>query len=315
MEVWTEKYRPKALKDVVGQELIVKRLIAFTKSESMPHLLFSGPAGTGKTTCALALANDLYGANIEQNFLELNASDERGIDTIRNKVKDFARSRALGAAPYKIIFLGESDALTREAQQALRRTMEKYSSSCRFILDCNYSSKIIDPIQSRCVLFKFKPLEKKDIISFLKKIVVSEKLKADDTILEEIYNVSIGDMRKAVNTLQSCSVTNSTITKELVYEVSNLAMPKDIKKCLELAVSGDFLKARDLLFDTMIKHGLSGIDVIKQIQQETLNLDNLSAKTKIKLIGLVGEFEFRLIEGSDEYVQLESLLAQFFKPE
>ncbi|VVB74543.1 Replication factor C small subunit [Candidatus Tiddalikarchaeum anstoanum] len=315
MDVWTEKYRPRSLKDVVGQQSIIKRLIGFTKSESMPHLLFAGPAGTGKTTCALALANDLYGSNIEQNFLELNASDERGIDTIRNKVKDFARSKALGAAPYKIIFLGESDALTREAQQALRRTMEKYSSSCRFILDCNYSSKIIDPIQSRCVLFKFKPLDKKDVIDFLKKIVVGEKLKADDSVLEEVFNVSGGDLRKAINTLQSASVIGTTISKELVYEVSNLAHPKDIKNCLEIAVSGDFIKARDLLFDTMIKHGLSGIDVIKQVQQEVLNLDKVSAKTKIRLIGVVGDYEFRLVEGSDEYVQLESLLAQFFKAE
>lgn len=315
MQVWTEKYRPTTLKDVVGQESIIKRLKAFTKNESMPHLLFAGPAGTGKTTCALALAGDLYGANLTQNFLELNASDERGIDTIRNKVKNFARSKALGNAPFKIIFLGESDALTRDAQQALRRTMEKFTSSCRFILDCNYPSKIIDPIQSRCVLFRFKPLEKKEVVEYLQHICKEEKVKASENVLEELYNVSGGDMRKAINTLQSCSVLGDKCTLELVYEVASMARPKEIRECLELSIKGDFVKARDLLFDTIMKYGLSGLDVVKQIQNEVLNLECLSAKNKIKMIGVIGEFEFRLVEGSDEFIQLESLLAQFFKVE
>lgn len=315
MEVWTEKYRPRTLKDVVGQENIVKRLVAFTKNEGMPHLLFAGPAGTGKTTCALALANDLYGDNMKQNFLELNASDERGIDTVRVKVKDFARSRALGKAPFKIIFLGESDALTKDAQQALRRTMEKYTNSCRFILDCNYPSKIIDPIQSRCVLFRFESLKKDDVLKHLRIISDKENVNVSDKVLAEIFEISKGDLRKAINVLQSSSVLGDKVTNELVYEVASMAHPKEIRECLELAVKGDFVKARDLLFDTIISHGMSGLDVIKQIQKEIITLDNISAKTKIRLIGLVGEFEFRIVEGSDEFVQLESLLAQFFKIE
>lgn len=316
MQVWTEKYRPKRLKSVVGQEGIVKRLKAFSKKKSMPHLLFAGPAGTGKTTSALALAGDMYGEDyINQNFLELNASDERGIDTIRNKVKNFARSKALGDAPFKIIFLGESDALTRDAQQALRRTMEKFTSSCRFILDCNFPSKIIDPIQSRCVLFRFKPLNKNDVVEYLKIISEKEELNVTNNVLEEIYNITKGDMRKAINTLQSSSVLGEKITLDLVYEVASMARPKEIRECLELAVKGDFVQARDLLFDTIINYGLSGLDVIKQIQREVLNLECLSAKAKIKMIGVVGEYEFRLVEGSDEFVQLESLLAQFFKIE
>ncbi len=315
MQVWTEKYRPKTLKDVVDQKHIIKRLIAFTGKESMPHMLFAGPAGTGKTTCALALAGDLYGDNIQQNFLELNASDERGIDTIRVKVKDFARSKALGKAPFKIIFLGESDALTRDAQQALRRTMEKYSNSCRFILDCNYPSKIIDPIQSRCVLFRFQLLNKTEIVEYLKRISKEEKIDVTEKVLEEVYNISKGDMRKAINTLQSCSVLGDKVTIDLVYEVASMARPEEIRECLELCIKGDFVKARDLLFDTINKYGLSGLDVVKQIQSEVLNLESIGAKTKIKMIGLVGEYEFRIIEGSDEFVQLESLLAQFFKIE
>lgn len=315
MQIWTEKYRPKTLKKIVGQKGVVKRLIAFTESETMPHLLFAGPAGTGKTTSALALAKDFYGDNIKQNFLELNASDERGIDTVRNKVKDFARSKALGKAPFKIIFLGESDALTRDAQQALRRTMEKFTSSCRFILDCNYPSKIIDPIQSRCVLFRFKPLNKEEVVSYLNMISESEGLSVNKGVLEEVYNISKGDMRKAVNVLQSSSVLESVITNELVHEVASIARPDEVRECLELAIKGDFIKARDLLFDTILKYGMSGLDVVKQIQREVLNLEVLSAEKRIELIGVVGEYEFRIVEGSDEFVQLESLLAQFFKPE
>jgi len=315
MQVWTEKYRPNSLKEVIGQKQIVKRLVAFTKSASMPHLLFTGPAGVGKTTCALALAQDMYGDYFSQNFLELNASDERGIDTIRVKVKNFARTKSVGESPFKIIFLGESDALTKDAQQALRRTMEKYSRTCRFILDCNYSSKIIDPIQSRCVLFRFQNLEKKEVIEYLERITSNEKIKATKEILEEVYKISKGDLRKATNILQSSSILNKEITKDSIYEVASMARPEEIRQCLEICIKGDFVKSRELLFDTINKYGLSGIDVIKQIMQEVLNIESISAKTKIRLISLIGEYEFRLIEGSDEFVQLESLLAQFFKIE
>ncbi|HDD05185.1 MAG TPA: replication factor C small subunit, partial [Candidatus Aenigmarchaeota archaeon] len=167
MEIWTEKYRPKTLDEVVGQEKVVEKLKAFVRAKNLPHLLFAGPAGTGKTTCALAIARELYGEEWRDNLLELNASDERGIDTIRTKVKEFARTKPIGDFPFKIILLDEADALTRDAQQALRRTMENFSSTCRFILDCNFSSKIIEPIQSRCAIFRFKPLEKEAIQKYI----------------------------------------------------------------------------------------------------------------------------------------------------
>ena len=162
-EIWTEKYRPSTFSHLVGQDEIVKRVQALTNSLNIPHLLFAGPAGTGKSTLALITVKDLYRDTWKDNYLELNASDERGIQVVREKVKNFARTKSLGNVPFKIIFLDEADALTPEAQQALRRTMENYSSTCRFIMSCNYSSKIIDPIQSRCAVFRFKILEKKDI--------------------------------------------------------------------------------------------------------------------------------------------------------
>ncbi|MDP7141387.1 MAG: AAA family ATPase, partial [Candidatus Woesearchaeota archaeon] len=153
--IWTEKYRPSDFSDIKGQDDIVSKVKAFVEQGNMPHLMFSGPAGCGKTSLSLVIAKKMFGdGNWKQNFLELNASDQRGIDVIRNQVKDFARTRAIGDVPFKIIYLDECDALTREAQQALRRTMENYTKTTRFILSCNWSSKIVDPIQSRCAVFK-----------------------------------------------------------------------------------------------------------------------------------------------------------------
>ncbi|MEK6968964.1 MAG: replication factor C small subunit, partial [Nanoarchaeota archaeon] len=186
--IWTEKYRPSTFEEVKGQKEIVEKVKAFVKSKNMPHLLFSGPAGIGKTTLSLVIAKELFKEGWRQNTLELNASDERGIDVIRVKVKDFARTKAIGDAPFKLIYLDESDALTREAQQALRRTMENYTKTCRFILSCNYSSKIIDPIQSRCAVFRFKPLTKEEITEVIIRITKEEQGEVQQALNPEIVD-------------------------------------------------------------------------------------------------------------------------------
>ena len=204
--MWTEKYRPKSFDEIRGQKDIVGKIRAFVKKENMPHVLFAGPAGVGKTTMSLVIARELYGDSWRNNFLELNASDERGIDIVRTKVKDFARTRAIGEVPFKIVYLDECDALTKEAQQALRRTMENYTQTCRFILSCNYSSKIIDPIQSRCAVFRFRPLDKEEILEVISGIAASEGLKISQSTKEAIYRISEGDCRKAENILQSLSL-------------------------------------------------------------------------------------------------------------
>lgn len=308
--MFIEKYRPRSFSEMKGQEKIVSRVKAFVDARNLPHLLFSGPAGVGKTTLSLIIARELFGEDWQSNFLELNASDERGIDVIRNKVKDFARTRSIAGVPFKVIYLDECDSLTMEAQQALRRTMENYANSCRFILSCNYSSKIIDPIQSRCIVFRFQPLSLENIRDIIVGIAKSENIKVSDEAIKILYELSGGDARKVENILQSCAVIDKKINEELIYEIVSAARPKEIIKILQLSTSGQFEMARDLLLDTMLKHGLSGMDIIKQIQREVLKL-KIDENKKAKMIEKCGEVEFRMVEGSDEYIQLESLLASF----
>ncbi len=309
-EIWTEKYRPTRFSEVAGQEDTIKRISSLTNSMNIPHLLFAGPAGTGKSTLALIIVKDLFGDDWKENYLELNASDERGISVVREKVKDFARTKSLGKVSFKVIFLDEADALTPEAQQALRRTMENYSSSCRFILSCNYSSKIIDPIQSRCALFRFKPLEKKDIEKHLMKIVEEENLTITPESTEMIYEGSEGDCRKAVNIIQSTASISPSITPDLVSTVIADTKPKDLRIVLDYALSGNFEEARKKLLDIMLQQSISAQHIIKAIQKEIWNLQ-IEPYIKVKLTEKTGETEFRIVEGSDPYIQLEALLAGF----
>jgi replication factor C small subunit len=309
-EIWTEKYRPIKYDQLAGQESIVKRIEGLTKSMNIPHLLFAGPAGTGKSTLALIIVKELFGKDWKENYLELNASDERGINVVREKVKNFARTKPLNNIPFKVIFLDEADALTPEAQQALRRTMENYSKNCRFILSCNFSSKIIDPIQSRCAIFRFRLLEKKDIEKVIKRIAQEEGLEIDEESIAEIYEGSEGDCRRSINVLQSTASVSPKINKDLVSTIISDAKPKDIRIVLDYALSGDFKGAKDKLLDIMLKESISGQDVIKAIQKEIWNL-TIEPEIKVKLTEKTGEVEFRITEGSDPFIQLQSLIASF----
>jgi replication factor C small subunit len=222
---WAEKYRPATLSDVVGRPYIIERLQSYVKQKNMPHLMFTGPAGVGKTTSALALARDMYGETWRQNFQEPNASDERGINVVRERIKDFARTMPIGGS-FKILFLDECDALTPDAQNALRRTMEVYTSTCRFILSCNYSSKIIPPIQSRCAIFRFGPLPEEAIAQKIRMIASAEGITITDDGLAAILYIADGDMRKAENTLQAAAFVSGEVSEEIVYQVSSRARPE-----------------------------------------------------------------------------------------
>jgi len=311
---WVEKYRPHGLSDVVGHKEITKRLQSYIEKQNVPNLLFSGPAGTGKTSSSIALARELFKENYEQNFLELNASDDRGIDVVRKTIKDFARTLAFDSH-FKIIFLDECDALTNDAQQALRRTMEKYTKTCRFILSCNYSSKIIEPLQSRCVIYRFKPLSGEDVKEQIKNIAKKEKITINEKALEAINYVCQGDMRKAVNILQASSSINEKVEEDTVYSVSSRARPEQVQEMIILSLGGKFLDARKKLDELMYEYGMSGEDILKQIYRETMELEekHISEKEKVDLIDTIGEYDFRIVEGANERIQLEALLAQFMK--
>lgn len=242
--------------------------------------------------------------------MELNASDERGIDVIRNKVKEFARTVASNNVPFKVILLDEADNMTADAQQALRRTMELYTETTRFILACNYLSKIIEPIQSRTALFRFYPLKKEDVVNRLIQIAKNEKVEFDPKGIETIFDITQGDMRKAINVIQAASAYGK-ITVETVYKVLGLAQPKEIREMLHLALSGKFLQARDKLRELLINYGLSGEDIIKQVHKElTGNEISIPDDLKVILVDYAGEVEFRIMEGADDEIQLSAFLAK-----
>jgi len=306
---WTEKYRPHTLSDIVGQKETVSILKAYVREKNMPNLLFAGPPGIGKTTAALALARDLYGENYRESILELNASDERGIDVVRGKIKDFARTVSLNEVPFKIIFLDEADSLTNDAQNALRRTMELYVNVTRFILSANYSSKIIEPIQSRCSVFRYRPLANDECRVMIERVAKGEGLKIDSSAVDALLYVAEGDMRRAINALQGASLQTKSITADSVYKSSSRAEPAEIKEMMELALGRKFIEARKKLHQLMISYGMSGEDVLLQMYRTIDSLD-VGEREKVTIMDKIGEYNFRLVEGANEMLQIEALLAQ-----
>jgi replication factor C small subunit len=308
-EMWAEKYRPKSLNKIINQKEIVDRLQSFVKAKNVPHCIFAGPPGTGKTTAALCLARDLYGKGYREHLMELNASDERGIKIVRETVKTFARTRSIGEIPFKILILDEADNMTSDAQQALRRTMERFTETCRFIMIANYSGKIIEPLQSRCAPFRFSYMSQEDQDRYLRHIIEEEDINILDEGYDAIFEVSGGDLRRATNTLQAASSMGKVIDAETVYSVIGRANPEDVNKMIKTAMKGDFLEARKQLREMIMKYGVAGSDIIKQIHTEIFR-SMLPDSWKVTLSEAIGEIDFRLVQGADVEVQLSALLAR-----
>jgi len=316
--MWVEKYRPKILDEVVGLTDIKESLKAFMRNpKTMPHLMFAGIPGTGKTTIALAIAHELYGQNWKSFTLELNASDERGIDTVRDRIKDFSRySRSgFGDIPFALIILDECDQMTGPAQTALRRIMEIGSRTSRFILICNQSSKIIEPIQSRCAIFRFSRLDKQAMKEHLQCIAKKEKVTLLPEAAERIVDFAEGDLRHAINALQTAAAykEGGVIDEKTVSLVIGEASPMLVQKMIRKALYGEFMEARKTMYDIMGAFGFSGSEIIRQVQREIFKMSDLTPEQKADLSGVIGEYDYRLTQGANSDIQLSALLAQFAK--
>ena len=309
--MWVEKYRPMELSEVVDQEDIVGSLSAMMKNISeMPHLLFSGSAGVGKTTVALCISRQILGENWKDNTLELNASDERGINMVRERVKKFSRFAGLNSEiPFKIIILDEADEMTSDAQTALRRIIEDTAKYCRFILIANNISKIIDPIQSRCAVFKFTTIPEKDVINHLKSIAKKEKVKADEKGLKTIFDYSEGDLRHAINIMQAASSLGN-ISEASVKSSAGLTKTKDVDDVLKLALSGKLTDARNKMIELIKVYGMSESDFLKYLNAAVFKskTDNLS-----EILEVIAKYDYRILVGSNPEIQLSALLAELGK--
>ena len=309
--MWVEKYRPKKMTELVNQKEVVGSINSMLKNQSeLPHLLFSGSAGVGKTTAALCLSSEILREHWRTYTLELNASDERGINMVRERVKKFSRFGGLDTEiPFKIIILDEADEMTHDAQTALRRIIEDTSKICRFILIANNLSKIIAPIQSRCVVFKFTRISDKDIISQLKFIAKQEKIKTDEKGLQTICDHTSGDLRHAINILQAAA-SSGDVTESIVKSVVGLTKTKDVQDVLKLALDGKISDSRDKMIELIKVYGMSESDFLKYINQAAFNSKTSNLEGMLETIA---KYDYRILVGANPEIQLSALLAELAK--
>ncbi|CAM8979063.1 hypothetical protein QQ045_001434 [Rhodiola kirilowii] len=309
---WVEKYRPKQVKDVAHQDEVVRVLTNTLETTSCPHMLFYGPPGTGKTTTALAIAHQLFGPELyKSRVLELNASDDRGINVVRTKIKSFAavavgsqRYGGYTCPPYKIIILDEADSMTEDAQNALRRTMETYSKVTRFIYICNYISRIIEPLASRCAKFRFKPLSEEIMTSRISYICNEEGINLDSEALSTLSSISQGDLRRAITYLQGAArLYGSSITSKDLISVSGVIPQNVVQALFEACKSGNFDTANTEV-NNVIAEGYPVSQMLSQLFDVVVEADDITDEQKARICSKLGEVDKRLVDGADEYLQL-----------
>jgi replication factor C small subunit len=311
--MWSEKYRPSRLQDVVDQKEIITALTSLIRGSDVPHMLFAGPAGTGKTTTALCVARELLGDDWRRDTLDLNASDERGIKMVRERVKEFASVMKLTTdsskqhdRPFRIIILDEADEMTPDAQTALRRIIEDSSKTTRFIFICNYLSQIIEPIQSRCAVFRFTRLPEEEVVDYLKMICEKEKVRYEEKALSQIYSATMGDMRHSINILQTAAGMGS-VSAATVASSIGLSGRARVGEVIRMALAGRFNESRAKLMELVQVYGMSETDFLRYANQEAyeMKLDRPD-----EFAELMAEYDYRLASGAHPEIQLAALLAQ-----
>ncbi|EDW76049.1 uncharacterized protein Dwil_GK15259 [Drosophila willistoni] len=310
---WVEKYRPNNLEDLISHEEIVSTINRFIGQKQLPHLLFYGPPGTGKTSTILACARQLYTpAQFKSMVLELNASDDRGIGIVRGQILNFASTRTIFCGTFKLIILDEADAMTNDAQNALRRIIEKYTENVRFCVICNYLSKIIPALQSRCTRFRFAPLSPEQMLPRLDKIVEAEAVTITDDGKKALLTLAKGDMRKVLNVLQSTVMAFNEVNENNVYMCVGYPLKQDTEQILNALLSGESFKAAfKTIEDAKSRRGLALEDILTELHLFVMRLE-LPMSVMNKLIIKLAQIEERLSKGCTEGAQIAALVSAFF---
>lgn len=307
---WIEKYRPASLNDVSGHEGVIKTIRRFVENKQIPHLLFYGPPGTGKTSTIVAVAREIYGPNYKNMVLELNASDDRGIDVVRNEIKTFASTQQIFSKGFKLVILDEADAMTNVAQNALRRIIEKYSAHTRFCIIANYTHKLNPALISRCTRFRFSPLTSDAVRSRCQDVIAAESIAITPTALDALVTLAHGDMRRALNVLQACHAwveRGTPIDEKDIYDCVGSPDPRDVQRILTSMLKESWSTAYDVITTLKRDKGLALADILQCLTDEVITLE-LDQTVRGKILSGMAEIEWRLSSGGTEKIQTSALI-------